>query len=290
MALKLFSACGLLCWAALVSAASAHNTPQLIIVIDDIGNNYQLGKRIVDIPAPMTLAFLPHTPFAARLAQESHLSGKDNILHAPMENSVAAPLGPGALTQHMTEQEFLTTLQNSIAAIPHVQGINNHMGSALTQLQQPMNWVMKTLKQQQLYFIDSLTTSRSVGFGLARQHQIPVLRRDVFLDNDVSATALEKQWQQALRIANTRGHAVVIGHPYAETSAFLQQAISELEGIELISASEFILRQAWHAFASNEALPYNRYWLNQQEKIQRIDNNKNQKQSQYDATLISQLP
>ena len=264
--------------------------PQLIIIIDDIGNNYQLGKRIVDLPAPMTLAFLPHTPFAAKLAEQSYLSGKDNILHAPMENTVAAPLGPGALTQDMSQQAFTSTLNTSIAAIPHIQGINNHMGSALTQLPEPMNWVMGTLKQHQLYFIDSLTTSQSVGFQLAKRHDIPVLKRDVFLDNDVSAEALEKQWQQAVRLARKRGHAVLIGHPYKETSAFLQQAIPELENVELISAADFLLRQAWHAFASNEALPYNRYWLNQHKKIQRIDNNKNQKQSQYDETLISQLP
>ena len=271
-------------------AQPAQQQPQLIIIIDDIGNNYQLGKRIVDLPAPMTLAFLPHTPFAAKLAEQSYLSGKDNILHAPMENTVAAPLGPGALTQDMNEQAFVSSLNASIAAIPHVQGINNHMGSALTKLAEPMGWVMNTLKQRQLYFIDSLTTSQSVGYKLARQHAIPVLKRDVFLDNDISKEALREQWQKALRLAEKRGHAVVIGHPYKETSAFLQQAISELENVELISAADFLLRQAWHAFASAETLPYNRYWLNQQEKIQRIDNNKNQKQSQYDATLISQLP
>ena len=40
--------------------------PQLIIILDDIGNNQTLGLRAVNLPAPVTLAFLPFTPFAAR--------------------------------------------------------------------------------------------------------------------------------------------------------------------------------------------------------------------------------
>ena len=268
---------------------SQGNKPQLIIVIDDIGNNYKLGKRIVDIPAPMTLAFLPHTPFAKKLAQESYQSGKENILHAPMENTSAAPLGPGALTKNLNQQDFVATLNGSINAIPHIQGINNHMGSELTKLKQPMQWVMKELKQQQLYFIDSLTTSSSVGFQLAKQHKVPVLKRDVFLDNDVSATALQKQWDKALRIAERRGHAVLIGHPYAETSVFLKKALAGLKGIELKTASDFMLQRAWQAFASTDALPYNRYWLNHNNQRQGIAININNKkqQSSDDEQLIS---
>ena len=282
-----------LCCLSLLSNAELHTTsqnkPQLIIIIDDIGNSYKLGKHIVDLPAPMTLAFLPHTPFAKKLAEESHLSGKENILHAPMENTSAAPLGPGALTQDMAQQDFVSTLNGSINAIPHIQGINNHMGSELTKLKEPMQWVMKELKQQQLYFIDSLTTPKSVGYQAAQQHQVPVIKRDVFLDNDVSEAALQKQWDKAIRIAERRGHAVLIGHPYQETSNFLKKALAKLEGIELKTASDFMLQRAWQAFASTDALPYNRYWLNHNNQRQgiAININNKKKQSSDDEQLIS---
>jgi polysaccharide deacetylase 2 family uncharacterized protein YibQ len=45
----------------------------------------------------------------------------------------------------------------------HVQGINKHMSSALTQNKQTMKWVMETLQDEQLYFIDSLTSANSVA-------------------------------------------------------------------------------------------------------------------------------
>lgn len=300
----LLSALSTLLLALVISAKS--NASDLIIIIDDIGNNYTLGKRIVDIDAPMTLAFLPHTPFAKKLAIESHNSGKENILHAPMENTSAAPLGPGALTLALNEEEFKQSLNGSIASIPFIQGINNHMGSLLTESHQQMQWVMKALTQHNLYFIDSLTTPKSVAFKYAQQDNIPALKRDVFLDNTTEEAQLNRQWNKAIRLAKQRGHAVLIAHPYAETSKFLAQKIPQLEGIKLRTASEFILQRAWQGFATHHDLSYNRYWLAQhkeQKDTQRIEeNNNNQNQSTHakkrkqenqdttDTKLISHLP
>ena len=175
---------------ALLPFSQAHSA-QLIIIIDDIGNNYALGNAMVELDAPLTLAFLPHTPYAKKLANKAYAQQKEIILHAPMENAVKAALGPGALTRDLSEIEFKQTLKKAIASIPHVQGINNHMGSLLTEDKQSMQWVMETLKDEQLYFIDSLTSAKSLAYQQALKHQIPALRRHIFLDNDKSPAALK---------------------------------------------------------------------------------------------------
>jgi len=240
---------------------------QLVIIIDDIGNNHALGNAMVELDGPLTLAFLPHTPYAQKLAHKAHHYNKEVILHAPMENSTAAPLGPGALTRNLTESEFKQTLKKSIAAIPHIQGINNHMGSALTQDPQAMQWVMEILQQEQLYFVDSLTSPKSVAYQQAKAHQLPTLRRHIFLDNNKSQAALKRQWLKALRIAKKTGRAILIGHPYAESHAFLAKQLPNLaaQGIELVSASTLLLQQAWQGFKPIEkkaiAIKHNRYQL-----------------------------
>jgi polysaccharide deacetylase 2 family uncharacterized protein YibQ len=227
----------------------AHSA-QLVIIIDDIGNNYEQGNAMVELEGPLTLAFLPHTPYAKRLANKAYLHHKEIILHAPMENTAKAPLGPGALTQELTETELKRTLKKAIASIPHAQGINNHMGSALTQNTQAMKWVMETLKDEQLYFVDSLTSPKSVAYKLAQQQGLPSLRRHVFLDNNTSLASLNKQWQQALRISKQYGSAVLIAHPYTKSHNFLTQKIPTLSGqnIQLIPASQLFLDRAWKAF------------------------------------------
>lgn len=261
----------------------AHSA-QLVIIIDDIGNNYTQGNAMVELPGPLTLAFLPHTPYAKRLANKAHAQQKEVILHAPMENSVEAPLGPGALTQSLSEAELKQTLKKAIASIPHIQGINNHMGSALTQNTQAMQWVMETLQDEQLYFIDSLTSPKSVAYQQAISHKLPALRRHIFLDNDKSQAALTKQWNKALRIANKTGRAILIGHPYAESHAFLVKQLPTLtnEGIELIPASQLFLQNAWQGFEPKEQQADsgpNRYFLHNKNNRQNNDN---------DHDLISQ--
>jgi polysaccharide deacetylase 2 family uncharacterized protein YibQ len=252
-----------------LTLTQAHGT-QLVIIIDDIGNNYERGNAMVELKGPLTLAFLPHTPYAKRLANKAYLHHKEIILHVPMENITNAALGPGALTQDLTETELKRTLKEAISSIPHIQGMNNHMGSALTQNKQSMKWVMETLQDEQLYFIDSLTSHKSVAYKMAQQQGLPSLKRHVFLDNDTSLASLSKQWQQALSISKKHGSAVLIAHPYTESHEFLAQKIPELsdQNIQLVPASQLFLNRVWKAFDNKK--PHdnqyaNRYMFQSQE-------------------------
>lgn len=216
--------------------------PSIALIIDDIGYNAALGEQAIALPGAVTFAVLPHTPHGAELAELANSQGKEVMLHAPMSNLANMPLGPGALTEQLSKEDFLKTLNDDIDAIPHLQGINNHMGSALTEMAQPMQWVMEVLKARDLYFVDSYTTAKSVAGKIAREHQIPTVTRNVFLDNVPSHEDIDREFKKLLKLAREKGVAVGIGHPYAETLKYLEQALPLLEeqGIELITASQMI--------------------------------------------------
>lgn len=256
---------GLLIYMGVLFSSQAH-CAQLVIIIDDIGNNYAQGSAMAGLKGRLTLAFLPHTPHANKLAIEAFQKNKEIILHAPMENSTSAPLGPGALTHKLSKDEFQATLNKAIFSLPHIQGVNNHMGSALTQNTKEMGWVMEILKKHQLYFVDSLTSPKSIAYQQAIKHQLPALKRHVFLDNDTDEVALNRQWNKALKIAKNNGHAVLIGHPYDESYHFLAKKIPQLKavGIELIPASQILVQKAWLGFELNSKSKHatNRYLLN----------------------------
>jgi len=207
--------------------------PRLAIIIDDIGYNLPLGYRAVAVKAPLTLAVLPHTPGAKQLAKAGFLSGKEIMLHAPMSNTRDKALGPGALTSSMSKKDFIRTLRSNIAAIPHIRGVNNHMGSQLTTQAQPMQWLMTELKKHDLFFVDSLTHGRSVALQLAYEHGLAAAKRDVFLDNVQEETAITAALLQAVTLAKHQGYAIAIGHPYPATLNVLEKVLPQLPVSEI---------------------------------------------------------
>ena len=229
-------------WAADQSAAESTRQPALVVIIDDVGDNYARGLAAVELPGALTYAFLPHSPFGPKLARQAHAEGKEVMLHAPMQNVHDRPLGPGALTADLDRESFERVLTRSLDSLPHVQGLNNHMGSLLTTLQPQMDWVMAFARERKLFFVDSRTTSKSVAWRRARALGIPYLRRDIFLDHKRNTGFVHNQFIRALNIARRHGSAVAIGHPYKVTVDYLKLALPRLErkGIRLVHASTLI--------------------------------------------------
>lgn len=215
---------------------------QLAIIIDDIGYNLRLGQRTADLSGAFTLAVLPFTPHGIELAERAHQRGKEIMLHVPMSNRHNYPLGRGGLVKGMTHAEFLAVLRQNLANIPHVKGVNNHMGSLLTEQAEPMGWLMQELKSRHLYFVDSRTSAQTQALIMAKKIHLPSRRRDVFLDDVRTRTAIKAQLLQALKQAQQQGSAIAIGHPYPETLAELEQLQPLLHQfqVQLVNASQLM--------------------------------------------------
>ena len=216
---------------------------RLAIIIDDIGYNLALGKRSADLIGDFTLAVLPFTPHGIELAQRAHQRGKEIMLHAPMSNRHNYPLGKGGLISGMQHAEFLAVLRQNLANVPHIKGVNNHMGSQLTEETEPMRWLMNELKMKGLYFVDSRTSARTQALIMAEKIRLPSRRRDVFLDDERSSSKIKYQLVRAFKLARQRGSAIAIGHPYPETLAELErlQPLLELYDVQLVKTSELML-------------------------------------------------
>lgn len=236
------------CAAGLLASAlvQGEELPAIALIIDDMGNHASHGEHALSLGGRVTYAFLPHTPHARRLAERAHREGKEVMLHLPMDSYDGNQLGPGALTLHMTERAFKRTLNANIEAIPHVAGLNNHMGSLLTRHPGAMAWLMQVLDQRPgMFFIDSRTTRETVAEQLALEYDVPNTRRNVFLDNDRDPAKIRANFGWLVRQARQQGFAVGIGHPYPETLSVLGDELERLgeHGVRLISASEIIALQ-----------------------------------------------
>jgi uncharacterized protein len=226
-----------------ITSITKSESAKLAIIIDDIGYNKKNGLAVAELPFKITLAVLPLTPHGKEIAEIAHSKGKEIMLHAPMSNERNIPLGPGGLTDNISESQLIDILNKDLADIPHVKGVNNHTGSQLTQNKKVMAWLMQYLKLNQLYFIDSRTTAKTQALNQAQAHQLPSSKRDVFLDDHQEVNHIRKQLMTAMKIAKSQGSAIAIGHPYPETIQILKEAEghSQLQFIELVLVSELLI-------------------------------------------------
>ncbi|WP_020207684.1 divergent polysaccharide deacetylase family protein [Gilvimarinus chinensis] len=226
---------------------------RLAIIIDDLGYNLESGLRTIALPGAYTLALLPSTPHAQTLAQQGKAHDKELILHTPMANMAGLNLGPGALTEDLSRAEFIASLQHSLNQIPGIKGLNNHTGSALTPQPRYMGWVMGEAAKRNLYFVDSRTTASSRAFEVAAAYGLPSAQRDVFLDHQRDRQLITQQLERAIALAQRRGQAIAIGHPYPETLDVLEQAATMLEKakVTLVPASQL----AYKAPPGTQACP-----------------------------------
>lgn len=216
--------------------------PKIAIVIDDLGDNLTVAKKIIALPAKLTISILPQTPQAIIIAELANEKGHEIILHLPMEAHTRPDLlGPGALFSNMDFDTFLNILQDDIESIPYIAGFNNHMGSLLTEDKEKMGWVMDEVKNHSLYFLDSRTSQNSIARDIAAQKSVRTIERDIFLDHSILSNDMMLQLKHLKFIAKTKGQAVLICHPYPATLAFLKSNLNSLKNeFELVKLSQLL--------------------------------------------------
>lgn len=251
-----FFAAALLLLCGATAASERTPTALISIIIDDLGNNLQQGRRVVRLPGPIACAILPHTPFSTVLAQEAHESHKQVILHLPMQSADGTEPGPGSLQLGMGPSEISATLDGDLRTVPHAVGVSNHMGSLLTQRSEPMRWLMQALADRgNLFFIDSRTTADTVAAKTASELGVPNLERAVFLDDDKNLDVITQQFERLIALARERGGALALGHPYPETLTVLERRLPQLQGSAVLLVAPSVLLEHITTWPPHTSVP-----------------------------------
>lgn len=224
-----------------VPDAPVTDKPMLSIIIDDIGYNAITARALIRLTGPISFSVLPQAPHSQELAQLAWMRGRDVMLHVPMATHTGARLDPGGISLAMTPSEITHLLQQHLQHFPQALGVNNHMGSRLTEMSSAMLPVMRALKPHNYYFVDSRTSAESVAYRVARQQGLSAAKRDVFLDNDQNPMAIAQQLEKAVKLAEKNGAALAIGHPYTNTLAVLAAQLPSLAGrVQLVPSSHYV--------------------------------------------------
>lgn len=228
-----------------VGVSAQPSGPVLALVIDDLGYSKEAAEAAFALPGNNTFAIIPDSAqsfWTAITAQNQEL---ETILHLPMQsghNHVAAE--NNTLNINMSEEEFIAQVQYFLQQLPGVRGVNNHMGSLLTE----QGWMMRPLMQTihdtnpSLVFLDSRTSPDSQALTAALEAGLPATRRDVFLDHEPTEEAIEFQFKRWLSTARKYGHALAIAHPHPLSIQILQQEMPQAieQGYRFVTLSEYI--------------------------------------------------
>ncbi len=217
---------------------------RLAILLDDAGQSRELVPAAAALPEAIAVAVLPFLPHSVDTAAELHRTGHEVWLHLPMEprGYPKENPGPGAILVSMSEQNVRTTVRSALNNVPFIVGVNNHMGSLATENLRTMTWVMQEIAGRGLRFLDSRTTAGTVAEDAARAQGVPTGRRNVFLDNDGHADAIEQQLDEAIYLARKDGSAIAIGHMHARTLRVLDREAERFSarGVTLVPPSKLL--------------------------------------------------
>lgn len=226
-----------------VPPRSVWTNPKAAIIIDDVGYVQTAATELLKIPAPLTWAILPKTPFAQTDLNAARACGFEIILHLPLEplDSSVDP-GPGLIRKEWDAGRIRKQLAEDLASVPGAVGINNHMGSAGTKDDRLMRVLMSVFHRRNLFFVDSMTVADSVAEKYARRYRVPFAKRQVFIDNQANLESQKTALRNLLQIALTEGSAVGIAHARPGTAAAIREMLPEFDaaGVELVPVSELV--------------------------------------------------
>lgn len=225
---------------------------KLAIVIDDIGYRAKEDSAIYALPKEVSVAIIPVAPYATARANKAFEQKRDMLIHLPMEPQTRQSIEAGALLVGMNETQIATLIKNAQMQVPNAIGLNNHMGSKATTDKQTMQYLMKSLSQQNLAFLDSKTAGNSVAYKTAKEYGIKALERHIFLDDSDEFNDVQRQFSNAIHYARKHGVAVMIGHPRRNSVEVLENGIANLPAdIQLVSLSEL-----WNGDEIKPAKPF----------------------------------
>jgi len=198
----------------------------LTFVFDDAGHNLDQLEYFLRLPFPCTIAVLPGLRYSSESARRIRKAGKQVILHQPMQSvDLHINPGPGAVTPGLSAEQIKNIVRKNLEEIWPVAGMNNHEGSLMTADEAAMRAVLDVVAEKHIFFLDSRTTAKSVVSKVAKEKNMVVWERAIFIDNDKSRAAMETQIKKGLSIARQKGSAIMIGHVF---TVELAQLLTEM--------------------------------------------------------------
>ncbi len=218
-------------------------TGRVAIIVVDFGyQDEALIRGFCALKQTITFSVFPRREKSSWIAERAAAAGHGVMVYLSME-----PLdyprhdpGPDAVLMDHTPEKIRTLIRTARAHLPQATGMNNHMGSRITEDPAAIRRVLKEIDRLGLFFVDSFTSPRSIAWSVAEEMGMPAGRNAKFLDRKETQESVEQSVEALAEMAGISGTVIGIGNARPVTLAALERVLPELEkrGIEFVSARE----------------------------------------------------
>ena len=150
-------------------------------------------------------------------AERAFAAGKEVTLHLPLANRRGDGNGRTRLSGTESPEQVEAFVADAIGRVPHAVGANNHEGPYGSAQPALMRSLLASLTRHGLFFMDSVTSQRTVGFAVEAELGLPPRVNNVFLDHFESDDDSRQALLHLAALAAANGAAIGIchvHHPY----------------------------------------------------------------------------
>ncbi len=188
--------------------------PKVAIILDDAGhlNNIQ---KFNDLKIKLNISILPNLKYTKINYEDIKKSNYlFPMIHIPMEPKNFENYDKNNLnfiTTQDSEYDIYKKLNDFYNQIPS-RFANNHMGSKISESSTHTNYILKYLKQLNIHFLDSKTTSKTKFSSSSKILDYKIIVNDIFLDNNNNFDYIKKQFLNGLKLSSLKKPTIMIGH------------------------------------------------------------------------------
>ncbi|HEY2422238.1 MAG TPA: divergent polysaccharide deacetylase family protein [Neobacillus sp.] len=233
-----------------ISAFAETKELKAAIIIDDFGGGTGGVRDFLEGEIPITVAVMPFTENSKEHAEWAHKNGFEVMIHLPMEpkRGKRSWLGPKPITVDLSLEEVRKRVEEAITSVPYAVGLNNHMGSLAVENEGIVRTIVEVAKERKLFIIDSGTSPGTKFPEIAKELGVPLLKRDVFLDDISSSSHVRKQMIRLARVTEIKGMGIAIGHvgvtgKVCSIGVFESMAEFKKRNIKIVPVSELFFNQ-----------------------------------------------
>ena len=204
----------------------ADRKPRIALIISNLGLSNTYTKAALELlPEDITLSFSHVAPRLKNWVREARQKGHEILLDIPMEPIGFPKNDPGRATllTSSNEVENLNRLEHIMKQAGGYVGLLGTLGTKFMLHSETFLPVLRSIKQRGLIYVDSRSTSRSLGPDLASSIQLPKAFNNVFVDREPSQEKIKNKLDELERIALKRRFAVGIAQPLPITIEILSQ-------------------------------------------------------------------
>ncbi len=209
--------------------------PMVALVVGGLGLNPQTTKQAIDqLPAAVTLSFVPYTANLQTWIDQARASGHEVMVEVPMQpvNYPDNDPGPQTLLANARNDDLTAHMLWALSRATGYFAVSNYQGAAFFKDKSGFNTFLTTLKARGVGFIDD-GQARDAPGAWARASA------DRIVDNQINAQAILAQLSGLEATAKTRGQALGTGMAFPVTLAVALKWTQSLDGkgIQLAPAS-----------------------------------------------------